>query len=200
MQKQERKDSDSREMGNEWSEAYHVPGCCLGARRGDPGRDGGLPSWKHRARGPEMPRLHRELRIAETFGETSLNQRSVMKEPEKDQSQKKNHLKILGGNNICFNFFFFFFFFLTTPHGLRDLSSPTKDRTPATGMKARNANHETTRELPDLMYFLNGYFFKNIKITSVIIVTYTKCSTWKLSSAKCLVIGRDRQTVRPEVL
>ena len=39
-------------------------------------------------------------------------------------------------------------FFLSTPHGLRDLSSPTSVRTRAPALEAQSPNHWTTREFP----------------------------------------------------
>ena len=39
------------------------------------------------------------------------------------------------------------FFFLAAPSGLRDLSSPTRDRTHALRAKAWSPNHWTTREI-----------------------------------------------------
>ena len=44
--------------------------------------------------------------------------------------------------------FLSFFFCLAMPHGLQDLSSPTRDATQAIVVKAWSPNHWTTRELP----------------------------------------------------
>ena len=39
-----------------------------------------------------------------------------------------------------------FFFFFAMPHGLRDLSSPPRDRTWALGVEAQSPNHWTVKE------------------------------------------------------
>ena len=52
--------------------------------------------------------------------------------------------------------FFFFINFLATPHGMRDLSSPTRDRTCAPAeevLEAQGLNHWTTREVPLLIFY-----------------------------------------------
>ena len=46
------------------------------------------------------------------------------------------------------SFFFYFFFFWAVPHGLRDLSSPTRDQTRALAVRAQSPNHWTTMEVP----------------------------------------------------
>ena len=47
------------------------------------------------------------------------------------------------------------FFFLAMPHGLWDLSSPTRDRTRAPSSEAPSPNHWTAREIPDF-YLKSG--------------------------------------------
>ena len=47
---------------------------------------------------------------------------------------------------------FFCFFFKATPHGLWDLSAPTRNWTRATAVKAPSPNHWTTRELPSPLF------------------------------------------------
>ena len=49
----------------------------------------------------------------------------------------------------------FVFIFLAAPHGIRDLSSPTRDRTPGLAVKALSPNHWTAREFSSFFFFLN---------------------------------------------
>ena len=50
-----------------------------------------------------------------------------------------------------------FFFFLTTPQGLQDLSSLTRDPTGDPAAEARSLNHWTTREVLLLMLLLTHF-------------------------------------------
>ena len=59
---------------------------------------------------------------------------------------QKNPNKLFGQPSILF-----YFIFLAMPLRLRDLSSPTKDRTPA--VRAPSANHWTAREFPKIQHF-----------------------------------------------
>ena len=47
-----------------------------------------------------------------------------------------------------------FFIFLAMPHGLWDLSSPTRDRTQAPAVKVLSPNHWTAREFPPLKFYI----------------------------------------------
>ena len=47
------------------------------------------------------------------------------------------------------------FFLLAAPHGLQDLSSPTRDQSQAPAVKALSPNHWTAREFPVLIFY-NG--------------------------------------------
>ena len=40
--------------------------------------------------------------------------------------------------------------FLVSPHGMRDLSSPTRDRTHGPALEVQRLNHWTAREVPSL--------------------------------------------------
>ena len=54
-------------------------------------------------------------------------------------------------------FILFYFIFLAVPHGLRDLSSPTRDRMPVLEVRAPSPNHWTTRELPQFLFLISFY-------------------------------------------
>ena len=62
---------------------------------------------------------------------------------EKDSTE--SHGPVTHGIYI---YIYIFFFFLVVPHGLWDLSSPARDWTWATAVKALSPNHWTTREFP----------------------------------------------------
>ena len=44
---------------------------------------------------------------------------------------------------------------LAAPHGLQDLSSPTRDWTQATAVETLSPNHWTARELPERLFLFN---------------------------------------------
>ena len=56
-------------------------------------------------------------------------------------------------------FFFKLVYFLATPQGLWDLSSPTRDWTWATAVKAKHSNHSAIREHLSQYHLLKGLFF-----------------------------------------
>ena len=55
-------------------------------------------------------------------------------------------------------------FLLATPHGMRDLSSPTRDRTRTPSTGRQSLNHWTAREVPGL--FSIAHFFWMIPVSS----------------------------------
>ena len=69
----------------------------------------------------------------------------------------------LWGPSTCFHFFFLFFN-LATPHGLWDLSSPTRDQTRAPAVKVLSPNHWTTREFPSISFLSSVREFLQVLI------------------------------------
>ena len=63
----------------------------------------------------------------------------------------------------------FFFFFLAAPHGLQDLTSPTRDRTLVLAVKA-SPNCWTTRELLWAQAYVVGSFLFTNSTPSLVIV------------------------------
>ena len=63
-------------------------------------------------------------------------------------------------------FLFFFFFLLAAPHGMWDLSSPTRDQTHAPAMEAQHLNHWTAREVPEWNHF--WYISKKILTIAIL--------------------------------
>lgn len=109
------KGRDPWEMEHKWAKSYHSPRLLPGdhfqaaEQWGDPGSTqwwAQTRSWESReARAAQVCWAGKERR--QLHSERGLLERSRVcgNNPKRNQSRRKNHLKGLGGNKICFNVF-----------------------------------------------------------------------------------------------